>query len=102
MSKAKAVKGNKKAERKPAVRVSPIVTFKKEAKEDTLPTQAATILSIVKSNKSLTVADLQKKMEGKITSSQKMSALWGFYRLRLIKGGFIGVAKPAKPAKVAA
>lgn len=93
MAKAKAAKKN----RKPAVRVPQIVTFKKEAKEDALPKQAAVILSIVKSNKSLTVHELQAKMHGKVETTQELPAIWSFYRKALIDGGYIRVEK-AKPA----
>lgn len=78
-----------------------VVTFKKAAKEDALPPQALAILTIVEKAGSLTIGQLQAKMEGKIESSQAMATLWGFYQGRLKDGGHITVVKAEKPVKAA-
>lgn len=79
-----------------ATRTPQVVTFKKAAKEDTLPKQAAVILEIVQKAGTLTTAELKEKMAAKITdSTQEMSALWGFYQKRLREGGYLTVKKAA-------
>lgn len=95
-----AKKASKKASKKaaPVTRVNQIVTFHKAAKEDALPAQAATILSIVQSRKKLSVADLKKAMVGKVQTTQDVSKIWAFYRGQLIKSGYIKVVKAEKAA----
>ena len=59
-----------------------------------LPAQAAGILTVLKAKGGkLTVAELTKAMDGKIETKQPMGAIWGFYRSKLIKGGYVSVAK---------
>lgn len=72
-----------------------IVKLNKMAKEGELPKQALTILEVLKAAGKLSIAELQKKMASKIESKQSMAALWGFYRSRLVKGGFVTVAPAA-------
>lgn len=69
------------------------VKYKKAPKDGDLPKQAEQIVEILKAKGSMTVAELQKAMEGKVQTKQPMSAIWGFYRARLIAGGFITVAE---------
>lgn len=92
MAKAKKTPAAKKeASKSNGKAATHVVVFKKMAKEDDLPKQAFGILNILKAKGKATIADLQKAMEGKIETKQPMSAIWGFYRAKLIKGGFITV-----------
>lgn len=80
-------------------RAPQVVTFKKDAKEGTLPKQAVAILEIVSKAGTLTVDQLKAKMEGKITTTQPVASIWSFYRKQLIDDGYIKVAKAEKAAK---
>jgi hypothetical protein len=68
-----------------------IVAFKKMADEKALPAQALGILEIVKKAGKLTIAELKKRMEGKIETKQPLGVIWSFYRARLTKGGYLTV-----------
>lgn len=68
-----------------------IVAFKKMADEKALPAQALGILEIVKKAGKLTIAELKKRMEGKIETKQPLGVIWSFYRSRLTKGGYLTV-----------
>lgn len=57
-----------------------------------LPKQAATILEILKEKKGeASLADLQNAMVGRVVSKQPMATIWGFYKSRLVKEGFVAV-----------
>jgi CBS domain-containing protein len=92
---APAAKGEKPAKVAKAPRVlsgpTQTITLVKMAKDGDLPKQAIGILQILKP-KPLTVAELTEAMTGKIETKQPMSAIWGFYRGRLTKEGYVSIA----------
>jgi hypothetical protein len=76
-----------------------LVTLKKkykDGKDEKLPAQAQTILSVLESNSGkLTTDKLFAKLEGKLDSAQPAARIYAFYRKRLIDGGYITAAKVA-------
>jgi hypothetical protein len=76
---------------------SAVVILKKLAGKDALPAQALATLGVLKAKGGkLTVEELKKAMQGRVKSKQSMSAIWSFYRARLIRKGFIAVAAKAE------
>jgi hypothetical protein len=74
-----------------------VVILKKLAGKDALPAQALAILAVLKGKGgNLAVEELKKAMQGRVNSKQSMSAIWSFYRARLIRKGFIAVAAKAE------
>jgi hypothetical protein len=71
-----------------------IVTLKKLPKDDALPLQATQICKVLKSKKGkIAVSALLVSLKGVVKTSQPLTAIWAFYRGRLIKEGYIAVSE---------
>lgn len=71
-----------------------IVTLKKMPAEDKVPLQAFQICKVLKSKNGKTaVSKLVEALDGVVQTKQPMTAIWAFYRGRLIKEGFIAIAE---------
>ena len=71
-----------------------VVTLKKMAEKSELPSQAFAILGILKAKGgTLGTEELKKAMNSKVESVQPMARIWAFYRARLVRKGFVSLAK---------
>lgn len=70
-----------------------VVRLKKMADASELPPQALAILAILKAKGGAQGAEeLVKAMQSKVESVQPMARIWGFYKARLVRKGFISIA----------
>lgn len=71
-----------------------VVTLKKMPAEDKVPLQAFQICKVLKGKGGKTaVSKLVEALNGVVETKQPMTAIWAFYRGRLMKDGFIAITE---------